>query len=442
MSIHSMRASLACAGSVAVLLAAAGGAQATWSIIMTDSETKEIAIGSCTCLTNFDLRENTPVMIVGIGGATAQGLVDSGCTYRMQIHDFMVVYDMDPADIINIITGGGNAESRQFGIVDTQGRPATFTGSSTNDWAGGTVGSIGTLTYAVQGNILPGAPVVGAAVAAIHDTPGDLAEKLMASMEAAYLYGGDGRCSCPPPDAPTDCGAPPDSFDKSAHIGYMLVSRLGDTDDFCDCNGGCARGDYYMNLNVPFQQWDDPDPVLQLRDMYDAWRLDQQGRPDGLLSTVELSSPYLTADGESTVGMTVHLLDIDGAPVTEPVASFTVAHDDDSAGAATIGPIVNFGDGVYSITLQAGSATGADVFKIIADDGIHPVQLSPPPTLIVRLPGDVNADGAVDQADLGLLLATYELPSDDALFNGAADFDGDGAVTQSDLGVLLANYEA
>jgi Family of unknown function (DUF1028)/Dockerin type I domain len=423
------------------LLAAAGTAPATWSIILTDSETKEIAIGSCTCLTNFDLRENTPVMIVGIGGATAQGLVDSGCIYRMQIHDRMVVDRMDPALILSILTGSGNAESRQFGIVDTLGRPATFTGSSTNDWAGGTVGSLGSITYAVQGNILTGSPVVAAAVAALHDTPGDLAEKLMASMEAAYLYGGDGRCSCPPPDSPTDCGAPPDSFDKSAHIGYMLVSRLGDTDSFCDCNGGCARGDYYMNLNVPYQFWDDPDPVLQLRDMYDAWRLDQQGRPDGLLSTAELSSPYLTADGESTVAMIVALQDIAGVPITDPVSTFTVEHDDESAGAATIGPVVNFGDGVYSITLQAGSATGEDLYRIIADDGIHPVQISPSPKLMVRLPGDVNVDGAVNQSDLGLLLATYELSPDDALFNEAADFDGDGMVSQSDLGVLLAHYE-
>ncbi len=196
-----------------------------------------------------------------------------------------------------------------------------------------------------------------------------------------------------------------------------------------------------MNLNVPYQVWDDPDPVLQLRDLYDAWRLDQQGRPDGLLSTVELSSPYLTADGESTVAMIVALQDIDGVPITDPVATFTVEHDDESAGAAAIGPVVNFGEGVYSVTLQAGSATGEDFYRIIADDGIHPVQISPSPSLIVRLPGDVNADGAVNQADLGLLLATYELPPDDALFNEAADFDGDGAVNQSDLGVLLAHYE-
>lgn len=425
----------------AALLAAAGSAHATWSIIMADTETKEIAIGSCTCLTSFDLHENTPVLLVGLGGATAQGLVDSGGFFRMQIHDLMYFEQLDPQEIMDLITDdGAGASNRQFGIVDTFGRAATFTGPDTNDWAGGEIGSMGTITYAVQGNILTGEPVVTAAVDAIHNTPGDMAEKLMASMEAAYQYGGDGRCSCPPPDAPTDCGAPPDDFDKSAHIGYMLIARLGDTDGKCDTNGGCARGDYYMKLNVPFQQWADPDPVLQLRDMYDDWRLAQQGRPDGLLSTVELTSPYLTADGESSVSMTVTLRDIDGEPLTEPVAGFSVEHADDSAGACTIGPVVNFGGGVYSITLEAGIDIGTDVFEIIADDGIHPAQISPPPTLVVRLGGDVNADGAVDQSDLGLLLATYDLPADDPLFNIAADFDGDGLVTQADLGILLANY--
>ncbi len=425
---------------VALLATAAGSAHATWSIIMTDTQTKEIAIGSCTCLTNFDLHENTPVMLVGIGGATAQGLVDSGGLYRMQIYDLLFFEQLDPQTIIDIITSDGAAESRQFGIVDTLGRPATFTGSNTNAWAGGVTGQHGTIAYAVQGNILTGAPVVDKAVEAILNTPGDMAEKLMASMEAAYLYGGDGRCSCPPPDSPTDCGAPPDSFDKSAHIGYMLVSRLGDTDGPCDNDGGCARGEYYMKLNVPFQTWDDPDPVLQLRDMYDAWRLDQAGRPDGLLSTADFSSPYLTADGESSVSLVVSLLDLNGEPLTLPVQSFTIEHAPDSAGAAAIGPVVNFGDGVYSITLQAGDATGTDRFTVIADDGIHPAQLSPLPTLIVRLPGDVNADGSVDQADLGLLLATYELPDGDPFFNQAADFNGDGQVTQSDLGILLAHY--
>ena len=57
-----------------------------------------------------------------------------------------------------------------------------------------------------------------------------------------------------------------------------------------------------------------------------------------------------------------------------------------------------------------------------------------------RFPGDVDGDGDVDQADLGILLATYNLNPDDPLFDSRADFNGDGFVDQSDLGILLAHY--
>ncbi len=56
--------------------------------------------------------------------------------------------------------------------------------------------------------------------------------------------------------------------------------------------------------------------------------------------------------------------------------------------------------------------------------------LDPPPVL-----GDLDGDGDVDQADLGILLAAY-------LISDAGDVDGDGDTDQSDLGILLANYGA
>ncbi len=50
------------------------------------------------------------------------------------------------------------------------------------------------------------------------------------------------------------------------------------------------------------------------------------------------------------------------------------------------------------------------------------------------IPGDLNGDDCVDQSDLGILLASYEV-------DDGGDIDGDGDTDQSDLGVLLANYE-
>ncbi len=50
-------------------------------------------------------------------------------------------------------------------------------------------------------------------------------------------------------------------------------------------------------------------------------------------------------------------------------------------------------------------------------------------------PGDLDGDGDVDQADLGLLLSCYGE-------GDCGDIDGDGDTDQADLGALLANYGA
>ncbi len=53
----------------------------------------------------------------------------------------------------------------------------------------------------------------------------------------------------------------------------------------------------------------------------------------------------------------------------------------------------------------------------------------------------VNDDCTVGQAELGILLATYELPPDDPDYNPLADLDNDGDVDQSDLAILLSYYD-
>lgn len=78
---------------------------------------------------------------------------------------------------------------RQLGVVDAQGRSATYTGRGCFAWAGGRTGP----NYAAQGNILAGASVVDA----LADTfeAGGLAfpELLVACLAAADAQGGDRR---------------------------------------------------------------------------------------------------------------------------------------------------------------------------------------------------------------------------------------------------------
>lgn len=55
-------------------------------------------------------------------------------------------------------------------------------------------------------------------------------------------------------------------------------------------------------------------------------------------------------------------------------------------------------------------------------------------------PGDIDGDGTVGQADLGVLLGSFNTCAGDPAFAPAADLNQDGCIGQPDLGVLLSNW--
>jgi len=83
----------------------------------------------------------------------------------------------------------GRAE-RQLGVVDAQGRAATYTGEGCLDWADGMTGE----GYAAQGNILVSEETVTALGRTFEETRGKpLAERLLDALAAAQAAGGDRR---------------------------------------------------------------------------------------------------------------------------------------------------------------------------------------------------------------------------------------------------------
>ncbi len=81
-------------------------------------------------------------------------------------------------------------DQRQLGVVDAEGRAATFTGSGCHAWAGGRTG----VGYAAQGNILVSAATVDALAGTFAATATrPLAERLLACLDAAQAAGGDSR---------------------------------------------------------------------------------------------------------------------------------------------------------------------------------------------------------------------------------------------------------
>ncbi|MFQ5495249.1 MAG: DUF1028 domain-containing protein, partial [Phycisphaerae bacterium] len=372
------------AATVSCLLVTAP-ARATWSIVMANVETKEVAVGTVTCLANLDLLILVPVVAVGKGAGAVQAAGDFEGTRRPIVFNGLL-NGTPPSDILLQLAAVPGHATRQYGIADTNGGRITFTGSSTFQWAGGSVNQIGPFVYAIQGNILVGPCVLALVEKTIADPTLDLPDKLMAGMRVAGQFGGDGRCSCSQFN-PTGCGCPPPDFTKPGHIGGMIVARIGDIDDTTCPLGGCADGDYFMRLNVPFAAATDPDPVEQLQAQYSQFRSAHLGRPDAIHSSVALDTTPLPADGVSTVTMDIQLLDWKDQPITASLVSVTVVHAPDSDGLSTIGPSVDHGGGSLSVTLTAGSLAGTDRFRITVDDGTRPVVLMPDPSLALCTPG-------------------------------------------------------
>jgi uncharacterized Ntn-hydrolase superfamily protein len=88
-----------------------------------------------------------------------------------------------------LLSGDDQPERRQVGIVTASGDAAAHTGEACTAWAGHRVGR----GYAIQGNILAGEDVVAAMERAFLDTPGSLAQRLYAALDAGDEAGGDAR---------------------------------------------------------------------------------------------------------------------------------------------------------------------------------------------------------------------------------------------------------
>ncbi len=338
-------------------------AWATWSIVVVNRKTGEVGITSATCIENLDLGQYLPVVVVGKGAAAAQSFIDTQANNRKQIW-LALEAGYPPERILHMLGGTDSShQTRQYGIVSRVGPPVTFTGVGAGLARFGVVGSIGDYDYAIQGNVLTGNEVVLAAETAFRNTPGDMAARMIEAMEAARVLGGDGRCSCSP-TIPTLCGVPPANFTHSAYIGFFIVARPGDTDGDCTGAAGCATGDYYVNLNVQGNA-STLDPVLVLRQEYDAWRAGLAGIPDHFQSAIDLPRDALIADGTDQISALVTLRDVEGIPIASGAASLEVERT--AGGAITQPPtITDLGSGQFQVDWTASTQTGRAGFEVRA----------------------------------------------------------------------------
>jgi len=179
-----------------LLLTLPSRAFATWSVIAVDRATGRVVIASATCVDRDDqfLMGVQAVVVPGKGVAACQAGVDN--THQNQMLVFKELEKgTDPKQIIELLSKDPAFQSRQFGILDLQGRRAGHSGL-TNGYVSQVIqGEVpGTeIFYSIQGNILRPGTVVPNAVQAFLKTKGAITDRVMAAMEAADGSGGDSR---------------------------------------------------------------------------------------------------------------------------------------------------------------------------------------------------------------------------------------------------------
>src|SRR5204863_7953048 len=254
-------------------------AAATWSIVAADRSTGRMAIASATCVDQNDefLKGVQAVVVPGQGIAACQAAVDN--THQNQMLVFNELQKgTDPKAIIELLSADPAFQSRQFGIVDLQGRAAGHSGLTNGYVSQNVHGQVpGTdIFYSIQGNILRPGQVVPNAVQAFVNTPGAITDRAMAAMEAADGSGGDSRCTCPP--WPADGLKPKIPCDgKTAHVAYILMAEKSDSNGDSHNNGQYAM---YITVSQPapdhgpntIKPGENLNPVKTLRMRYDAWR--------------------------------------------------------------------------------------------------------------------------------------------------------------------------
>jgi len=356
-------------------------AGATWSIVVVDRRTGEVAIGAATCIAQFNLTRGLPAIVNGVGGAVVQA---SGNSANLPPVVAAMREGATPAELLELMLAiEPSVPQLQTGIVTMNGSPVTFTGHGAGAAKLGVVGEVGDLAYAIQGNVLAGAEVVRQAERAMLEAEGDLGQRLLAGMIAAREWGGDGRCSCSLEnfgmDA-DDCGAPPMDFRKSAHTGFLLLARPGDLEAPCVTPGGvdCANRGYHLRIVIrgAQAQIQDPDPVDQMVDRYLQWRAERLGRADGVLSRATRAVP-MPAGGAARQVINVQLVDIEGNALTHGNTRLEVVPIEGAHARARILEVENHQDGSYSITVASAEHPSSDTFMIKAWDHVVSATLYP-----------------------------------------------------------------
>jgi len=157
----------------------------TYSIVALDETTGELGVAVQSHW--FSVGFLVPWAKAGVGAVATQSFVkvDYGPD-GLQLMESGIT----AVDALKTLTSKDEGEAvRQVGMIDIKGNVAAHTGSRCIKYAGHIVGE----NYSVQANMMANGTVPKAMAVAFEKTKGDLADRMMAALEAAEAEGGDIR---------------------------------------------------------------------------------------------------------------------------------------------------------------------------------------------------------------------------------------------------------
>src|SRR5215204_617674 len=157
----------------------------TFSIVARDPATGELGVAVQSHW--FSVGPIVPWAEAGVGAVATQSFVDP--SYGKNGLDLMRAGKSAPDTLQELLAKDEGREVRQVAMIDAQGRVDAWTGKNDIQAAGHIVGK----DFSVQANLMLNDKVWPAMARAFENTTGDLADRMLAALDAAQAVGGDIR---------------------------------------------------------------------------------------------------------------------------------------------------------------------------------------------------------------------------------------------------------
>jgi uncharacterized Ntn-hydrolase superfamily protein len=157
----------------------------TYSIVARDPKTGELGVAVQSHW--FSVGSIVTWAEAGVGSVATQSFVDPA--YGPRALELLKRGIPAAEALAQLVAADAQRDVRQVAVVDARGRVAAHTGAKAIAAAGQHVGA----QYSVQANLMANAQVWPAMAAAYERATGDLADRLLAALDAAEAVGGDIR---------------------------------------------------------------------------------------------------------------------------------------------------------------------------------------------------------------------------------------------------------